>query len=121
MPRQLKAIEHRKHGNPLRRAHIDEDDSAEDVGRIGALARLVLQAIRRRLARHLDDRAVNVEHAAVIAAANALLGENAEFQRRVAVAAMQVQHADAPLQVLEDHQVLAERAHAQRHIAEFAA
>jgi len=54
----------------------------------------------------------------VIAAADALFGQDAVFERRVAVTALQVHDAKPARQVAECDQVFAQRPHPERHLAE---
>ena len=56
----------------------------------------------------------------MVAAAQAALLDDAVLERRVAVRAMQVQAADAPAEIAEHHEILAQRAHAQRHFGKLA-
>ena len=67
----------------------------------------VLELRVGRLARGLEDPAVDVEQPAVIAAANAALADDPVFERSPAMAAMPVQHADASRPVAEHDEVFA--------------
>src|SRR5205823_3642597 len=53
------------------------------------------------------------------AAAQAAFFDNTEFERGAAVAAVPVQEPDPAALVAEQHQILAEDAHCQRHVLEF--
>jgi superfamily II DNA helicase RecQ len=80
------------------------------VHRIGAVEQPVLQRAVGRFARRFEDRAVAAEQPAVIAAANAGVADQAEFERGAAMRAMQLQKADLAALVAERDQVLAEDA-----------
>jgi len=69
------------------------------------------------LARGFQDGAVGVEQPAMVAAAYAVLLDDAELERGVAVAAQQVQQPIGAGPVAEQHQVLAHPAQLQRQFA----
>jgi hypothetical protein len=70
------------------------------------------------LAGRLEDASVDVEEPAVIAAADAALGDDAVLERRAAMGAVLVQEADVPREVAEDHQILAQDPDCQRQIGQ---
>jgi hypothetical protein len=88
------------------------------VHRIGGLAHGLPQPVRVRLPRHLQDRAIGVEQAAVVAAADAFLCNQAELQRRATVTAVEVQDPDIAAAVAEHHQVFAQDLGAHWNVVE---
>jgi hypothetical protein len=56
----------------------------------------------------------------VVAAAQAALERNGELERGAAVRAVQMEHADAPAAIAEDHEIFAEDAHAARRSIQIA-
>src|SRR5262249_4182808 len=64
--------------------------------------------------------AVDVVHPAVIAAAQTALERDPELERRPAMRAVQVQHADAAAAIAKDHEILTQNAHSQRRRHEIA-
>jgi len=63
------------------------------VDRVGAVEQPILQPAGWRLAGGFEDRAVDIEQPAVIAAAYPLVADEPEFQRCAAVRAMQFEQA----------------------------
>ncbi len=84
------AVEHRERRLLVGRAQIGKDDAVRLTGRIGAVKQPVLQRAVGWLARRFQDRAVAIEQPAVVAAADALVADQAEFERGAAVRAMQL-------------------------------
>ncbi len=78
--RQLVGIEDRKIGLFVRRSHIGKDQAGIFVHRIGAVKQTVLQGAVGGFARGLEDRAVAAEQPAMIAAADALVADQAKFE-----------------------------------------
>src|SRR5581483_12087003 len=100
----------------VRRPHVGEHHSLVLERRVGAVAEAILEGAVRWLARRVEDSPIDVEVPAVIAALDAPLSDDAELQRRPAVAAMELQQPDAPALVTKDDEVLAEDANAPREI-----
>ena len=104
-----------EHGRlPLRhgfgRTHPDPDKARALAHGIGLVLDLFSKAGACRLGRHLDDIAVHVDLPAMIKAAQAAVLVAPEHQRRTAVRAHFIEHANAALCVAEDHEILAEQA-----------
>src|SRR5439155_13843 len=99
---------------------IGKDQPGVIVHGIGAVAEPVLQGAAGRLAGGLEDRAVDIEEPAVIAAADALVADQAELERGAAMRAMQFEETDGAGFVAERNEVLAENAQAPRDLAQFA-
>ena len=93
---ERKSVEHRELGHELRGAEVGEDESGELPNGIGAVAELAGDGAFGRLGGRLQDGAVHVEQPAVVAAADAALGDDSVLERRPAVAAMLVQEANRP-------------------------
>ena len=117
---KLVSIEDRKIRLLIRRPHIRKDQAGIFAHRIGAVKQPVFQRAVGRLAGGLDDRAVDVEQPAVIAAADALVADQAKFERGAAVRAMQFKEADGAALVAKRNQVFAENPQPPRQLAEFA-
>jgi hypothetical protein len=111
-------VEDREFRHAVSGAEIGEDQPADLVRRIGALADLVLERALRRLAGRLEHASVDVEQPAVVAAADTVLRDDAVFERGAPVCTMLVQQADPARQVAEDHQVLAEHPDHQRQVGQ---
>ncbi len=120
VPRHVEGIVEWKRGPSIGRAQVREHEAAELVGRIGALPHALAEPAARGLARRLQAPPVDVEDPAVVAAAQPALERDAELERGPAVRAVQMQDAGARAPVAEDHQVLAEDAHAARWPVEIA-
>src|SRR5262249_32140875 len=105
----------------FRRPHIGEDETVQLAHRIGALAEILADAAGRGLGRRFKDRAVDIVEPAVIAAANAALGRNAELQRGAAMGAVLVQEAEPAALIAEEHQLLAQKLHQLRRLTELRA
>jgi len=86
--RRVEAIVVREGRHVLRRAHVGEHHAVEHVRRVGALGELLPVARGSGLAGHLEDRAVDVVEAAVVAAVDSALLDLTVFQRSAAVAAV---------------------------------
>ena len=97
----------RRHG--VGRAHVGPDEAAGLTRRIGLVLDLVGDAGCRRLRRHLQDVAVDVDLPAVIEAAQPAFLVAAEHKRGAAVRAVLVEHAEPAVAVAKRHQVLAEQ------------
>ena len=78
-----------------------------------------MQPGARGLARGFEDRAVGIEQPTVIATTDAMLGDDAVFQRRPTMAAVPVKHADCARFVTESDEILAHDANRQRQVDEF--
>ena len=111
-------VEVRELGHPLRIAQVCEHEPLQLDGRIGPLEDLAPDGASGRLARRLQDGAVDVEVPAVVAAPDAALLDAPVLQRRPPVGAVAVQQSDAATAVPEHHEVLAEDAHGDREVAE---
>jgi len=118
--RHVEAVVERERGASIGRAQIREDEPAELVRGIRALPYALAQATARGLARRLETTSVDVVRPAVVAATQAALEWNGEFERRAAMRAVQVEHADASAAIAEDHEVLAQDAHAARRTIQIA-
>ncbi len=92
----------------LRRTHIGENEAMRLAHRIGAVEQPLLEPARRRFARGFEDRAVAPEQPAVIAAADARLADQPEFERCAAMRAMQLQQPHGTLAIAKRDQILAE-------------
>ena len=101
-----------RHGRQV--AHVDPHKAAGFAHRIGARLDLVVDLGARRLGRHVEAVAVDVEFPAVIEAAQAAFFVAAQHQRGAAVRTVFVQHAKAALGIAECHEVVAERANTHR-------
>ena len=112
------AVEDRKFRDLFRRTQIGEYEPGMFAGRVGAVAELVFDPAARRLARRLQDRPVHIVMPAVIAAADAALLDETVFERRVAVAAAEMQEPHPTAEVAEQHQVLVHDADRQGQLAE---
>ena len=115
---QVKGVEHREIGLLVGRPHIGEHQPLIFAHRVGAVAQPVLEGAVGRLARGFEDRAVGSEQPAVIAAANARLADQPEFERGAAMRAMQFQQPDLAALVAKGDEVLAEDAQPPRHLAQ---
>ena len=114
----LVGVEVRERRNAPRRSQVREDETAELSCRVRALRDGVPDRALVRLARGLEDHPVDVEQPAVVAAADPALRDDAELERRSAVAAVPVQDPDPALQIAEHDEVLAQDAHRERYVAE---
>ena len=83
-------------------------------------ATALLESAAHGLSRRFQAPAVDVVDPAVVAAANAALERDPELDRRAAMRAVQVQHADAPAAIAKHHQLLAEDPRSQRRRGEIA-
>src|SRR5439155_23953852 len=99
---------------------IGKDQPGVIVHGIGAVAEPVLQGAAGRLAGGLEDRAADIEEPAVIAAADALVADQAELERGAAMRAMQFEETDGAGFVAERDEVLTENAQPPRDLAQFA-
>ncbi len=103
----------------LRRAHVREHQAVALECRVGALRHGLFEARALvGLARRFDDAAVHVVVKSVVAAADSLFLDDPVFERRAAMTAMALQHADTALPVAERDQVLAHDANRVGHIGE---
>ena len=100
------------------RPEIGEQQPLVLAHRIGALAQLADIGVVVRLGRGFEDAAVGVEQPAVVAAADAALLDAAELERGAAVRAVLLQEPDAPAEVAERDQILAQQAHGEGQVAE---
>ena len=116
---QIIGVEDRKSGLLVGRAHIGEDETRGFAHRIGAVEQAVLQCAVRRFAGRFEDRAVDIEQPAVIAAADPLVGNQAEFERSAAMRAMQFEKAHRAAAVAEGDEILAHDAQPPRQVAQF--
>ena len=87
-------VEIRKGWLFLGRTHVGENEAISLLRRIGAVVNRLVDLAVPGLGRHLEDRAIDVVDPAVITAADALLLDDAVFERRTAVAAMTLQDSD---------------------------
>ena len=114
----LVGVEVRERGDGPRRSHVREDETGELAGRVGALRGRVPDGALGRLTGSLEDRPVDVEQPAVVAAANPALRDDAELQRRTAMAAVPVQDPHPPLAVAKHDEILAQDPHRQGNLAQ---
>src|SRR5215469_4103619 len=84
--------------------------------RIGAVEQPILQRAVGRLAGGFEDGAVTPEQPAVIAAADALLADQAEFERGSAMRAMQLEEAGLAGAVTKGDEILAQDAEPERQV-----
>ena len=99
-------------------AEVREHEPLQLDRRIGPLEDLAPDGASGRLARRLQDGAVDVEVPAVVAAPDAPLLDAPVLQRRPPVGAVAMQQPDAATAVAEHDEVLAEDAHGDREVAE---
>ena len=109
---RLHPVEPGQRGLPALGAHIGPDDAALLVGGIGLHLDLVAELAR--LVHLLDALAGDVVFPAVIDAAQPVLLVAAEPQRRAAMRAELVDHADLAVGGAEGDEVLAQEPHADR-------
>jgi hypothetical protein len=114
-----RGVEDREGGRGLGWPEIGEHEPVMQMHPVGTLAARVADAAGRRFGGGREDRAVDVEGPAVVAARDAALQGDAVFQAGAAMQAMPVQQADPSGQVAEQHQILAQDAQRQRPLAEF--
>jgi hypothetical protein len=119
--RMVGTVVGREGGLLLDRPHVGEQQSAPLVDLVGALAEVLLDAAGRRLGRRVKNGAVDIEMPAVVAAADAALGNDAVLERCTAVHAMPMQQSDASRAIAKHHQVFAQQAHGHRQVLEFGA
>ena len=81
--RQVEGVVEREGRLLLGRPHVGEDEPAELVHRVRALAKPILERARRGLARRLEDAAVHVVVPAVVAAADAVLARSRPYSSDV--------------------------------------
>ena len=96
-----------RHG--LGRPHVGPHEAAGLARRIGLVLDLGREAAFRRLRRHLDHVAFDVELPAVIEAAQPAFLVAADHQRGAPVRAILVEHAEAAVGVAKHDQVLAQQ------------
>src|SRR5262249_29053965 len=82
--RSIEAVVDGKWRLLVRWTQVGEDDAARLVRRIRAVTEALLQRAVRRLAGGLEQRAVDVEEPAVVAAPDAALGDEPELERGAA-------------------------------------
>ena len=99
------------------RPHIDPHDAGAFDRAVRLGADPVLEVLLRRHVRHIDALAGDVEFPAVIDAAQPVRLVAAEKQRRAAVRAAMVHHADPAFAVAKRDQLLAEQHQAKRRTA----
>jgi hypothetical protein len=114
----LEAIIQRERRLLVRRPHVPEHDPFVLMGWVGALAEPVFQRAVGWLARGLDDGSIHAEEPAVVAAPDAPLGDQSEFQRSPAVGTVQLEQSHVSPQIAEGHEVLAQDRHTQRQVAQ---
>jgi hypothetical protein len=114
---QVIGVEDREIGLRVGRPHIGEHQPMVFVHRIGAVEEAILQGAVRRLARRLEDRAVDVEEPAVIAAADPLIADQTKFERGPAMRAVQFEEAHGTAPVAERDEILAQNTQAPRQVA----
>jgi hypothetical protein len=117
---QVVGIEDREGWLLIRWSHVGEHQACVFMHRISGVIEPILQGAVGGLAGRLKDPAVNVEQPAMIAAADALVADQAELERRSAMRAIWFQQADGAALVTEDDEVLSEDAQSPGKIAEFA-
>src|SRR6185312_12724404 len=111
---QLGELESERRRLQFRRAEIGPDDAPRLAQRISPRTHIGLELARLRLRRRVDDAPCHIELPAVIEAAQPAILGAAQNERRAAMRAELVQHADAALAVAEGNEGLAEKAHALR-------
>jgi hypothetical protein len=95
-------------GDCILRAHVGPDHAAPLLRLIRLVLYLLRHRTRGRFGHHLDDVALKVHLPAVIQTTQTAVLVAAVNQRNASVRTVFVHHANAPLRVAEDHQVLAE-------------
>ena len=85
------------------------------------MANLAGKAAFRRLSRHRQTLAADVEQPAMIGTANAAVFDIAIFQRRAAMGTMESEQTDAAPVIAKQHQLFAEHFDRLGNIAQFAA
>ena len=105
---KIETIEHGKWRLLVRRPHVGEHHPGKHVHRIGGLAHGLPQPIRMQLPRHLQNRAVGIEQAAVVTAPESFVGDQAEFEPTYPgdEQCHEVQDPDIAASVPEHHQLL---------------
>ena len=116
---QVVGVEDRKIGLLVGRAHIGEHQPVVLAHRVGAMAQPVLERAVGGLTRGFEDRAVGAEQPAVVAAANALLIDQPEFERGAAMRAMQFQQPDRAALVAKGDQVFPQDPQPPRDFSQF--
>ena len=102
----LQSVQAGKLRDRVGRPHIGEDDALVVVDRIGRVAQPLPDAARR-VVWSVEDRTVDAVMPAVIAAADALVGDDAVFERGTAMAAVAVEQSLLALSGPEQDEVLA--------------
>ena len=92
-------------------AHVGEDDTLELHHWVGALAIFVTMGALRWLPRGFQDGAVIAEQPAVVAAPDAVFGNDAKLERCTTMGAMLVHQTQLPRQVTVEHQVFTQHPH----------
>ena len=98
----------------LRRAEVRENQSLVLDDRIGAVADAFPQLALRRLPRRLENPAIDAVAPAVIRATDAVIGDDSEFERHPAMAAVLVHQPDVAREIAKEDQVLAQDTQRQR-------
>src|SRR5215471_6985387 len=117
--RQVKGVEYRKLRLLIRWSHIGKNQPPVFVDRICAMKEPILQCAVLRLSRGFEDRAVDIKEPAVITAPNALLADEAEFERCAAMRAMELQQSKRAAAIAERNEVLAQYTQAARQVVQF--
>ena len=112
-------VEHLERRLLVRRPHIGEHQTIAFKGRIGTLKDTVLHAAVARLAGRLNDAAVDVVLPAVIATADALVLDDAVFERGTTMRAMSFKQANPATAITEGDQLLAHDLHRFRYFGQF--
>ena len=97
------------------RPHVGEQQAVPFDDGVGTVASAFLDLGASRLAGRVQNGAVHRVMPAVVAAADAVFCDKTELQRRVAMAAVQVQQAVVSRQVAKCHQVLTQDTQPHRH------
>ena len=97
-------------------AEIGEDQTRDLFGGIGGLMHLVGERAIGRFGRHLDAAPVGGEFPAMIAAADPVGLDTAEFERGAAMRAGAIEQADAARSGAKQNEILAQDAHRLRTV-----
>src|SRR5690606_24677340 len=116
---QSVGVEFRKWRLLLWWPHIGEDEAIAFEGRIRTLAHCFFQTGSIGLTRCIKQRPVHVVMPAVVTAADAVLGNDAVFQRGAAVRALSMHDADIATPIAKCDQVLAHDSDCLGYVSQF--
>ena len=101
------------------RPHVDEYQPLVLMGRIGPVAEAVFEGAVGGFAGGFEYAAVHVEQPAVVAAAYAMVADDAELKGSAAVGTVEFHGTDVAALVLEENQVFAKNPHSDGQVFEF--